>query len=50
MSWNSEVRNIDSDRMNSAIASQNLTQIRLEVLAFNIHEPANKILPCIFDK
>lgn len=50
MSWNSEVRNIGSDRMNSAIASQNLIQIQLRVLAFNIHESVNKNLPCIFDK
>lgn len=42
MSWNSGVRNIDSDRMNSAIASQNFTQIQLGVLVFNIHESAKK--------
>lgn len=35
MSWNSGVRNIDSDRMNSAIASQNFTQIQLGVLALH---------------
>lgn len=50
ISWNSEVRNLGSDRMNSAIASQNLTQIQLGVLAFNIHESADKNLSYIFGK
>lgn len=44
------VAEIDSGRMKSTGASQNLAQVQPGVLIFNKHKSANKNLPCIFDK